>query len=215
MLNIISRTKAKELGLKRYFTGEPCKYGHVSERLIINCVCITCQYNLTNRLRKENSDKYKQQNRRYRQKEYLFNRNDILNRNLEWRIANNDKFKLSKKKYRENNVEKNREWQRIWYQENYDRVIVNVMLRQENVGIATPKWINHLDLYQVYRNRLDGYHVDHIVPIKGITPEGYKVSGLNVPWNLQYLTALENHSKKNKMTQRCYEIACSLRKEIE
>src|SRR5258708_4810612 len=34
-MKIISRNQALALGLKRYFTGKPCKHGHVCERIII------------------------------------------------------------------------------------------------------------------------------------------------------------------------------------
>jgi len=42
-------------------------------------------------------------------------------------------------------------------------------------------------------------HVDHIVPLDGLTAEGYWVTGLNVPWNLQYLTPAENVLKGDRM----------------
>jgi 5-methylcytosine-specific restriction endonuclease McrA len=39
---IITRAEAIERGLKRYFTGEPCKYGHVAERLTSRSYCCVC-----------------------------------------------------------------------------------------------------------------------------------------------------------------------------
>jgi hypothetical protein len=40
--NIISRDEARAVGLKRYFTGKPCKYGHVAERWVANHECVEC-----------------------------------------------------------------------------------------------------------------------------------------------------------------------------
>lgn len=40
---IVLRADAKKNGLTRYFTGEPCKYGHVAERLTSNGFCNECQ----------------------------------------------------------------------------------------------------------------------------------------------------------------------------
>jgi hypothetical protein len=63
----------------------------------------------------------------------------------------------------------------------------------------TPTWVDMQEINRIYHACPDGMHVDHIVPFLGITTEGYKVSGLHVPWNLQYLSAFENISKSNKM----------------
>ncbi len=46
-LKIISYAEAKAQGLKRYFTGKPCKNGHRSERMVSHCGCIACAYERT------------------------------------------------------------------------------------------------------------------------------------------------------------------------
>jgi hypothetical protein len=38
----MTRATAKAAGLKRYFTGKPCSRGHVCERRISTCQCISC-----------------------------------------------------------------------------------------------------------------------------------------------------------------------------
>ena len=57
---ILSREQAKELGLKTYFTGKPCKHGHVSNRTVSEGKCQECE-----RLR--SSNRYKN-NAEYRTK---------------------------------------------------------------------------------------------------------------------------------------------------
>lgn len=41
-MDVISRAEAKARGLKRYFTGKPCKHGHVAERGLANRACLVC-----------------------------------------------------------------------------------------------------------------------------------------------------------------------------
>jgi hypothetical protein len=43
MPEIISRGEAIERGLKRYFTGKPCKRGHIFERHVADKNCIECR----------------------------------------------------------------------------------------------------------------------------------------------------------------------------
>jgi hypothetical protein len=42
MPEIISRKEALELGLKRYFTEEPCGRGHCSPRYVLDRQCVEC-----------------------------------------------------------------------------------------------------------------------------------------------------------------------------
>lgn len=43
MSEIISREEAATLKLKRYYTGKPCAYGHMRERLTANGDCLECK----------------------------------------------------------------------------------------------------------------------------------------------------------------------------
>ena len=41
-MKLISRQEAIEQGLTRYFTGKPCKHGHIAEKQLSNRTCIEC-----------------------------------------------------------------------------------------------------------------------------------------------------------------------------
>ena len=49
----------------------------------------------------------------------------------------------------------------------------------------------------LYRERPEGFHVDHVIPLKGISrgTKQHVVCGLHVPWNLQYLPGEDNIRK--------------------
>ncbi len=91
---IISRAEAKEQGLKFYFTGKPCKQGHIANRFISTCSCIECdgEYRKSDKC-KESQREYKKSDRsKESQREYK--KSDKYN---EYR--NSDKFKELKKEY--------------------------------------------------------------------------------------------------------------------
>lgn len=41
-MEIITRASAKRRGLSRFYTGNPCKHGHMEERYVSSGVCILC-----------------------------------------------------------------------------------------------------------------------------------------------------------------------------
>lgn len=55
-----------------------------------------------------------------------------------------------------------------------------------------PAWADKKAIDDMYLNKPEGHHVDHIVPLNG-----KNVSGLHVENNLQYLTIKENMKKQN------------------
>jgi len=67
-------------------------------------------------------------------------------------------------------------------------------LRYSRQRDATPPWVSRKDLRSIYENRPEGYHVDHIHPLKHPL-----LCGLHVPWNLQYLPATDNLRKRNSL----------------
>ncbi len=41
-MELISREEARSKGLKRFYTGEPCKHGHIDERYVSTGYCAEC-----------------------------------------------------------------------------------------------------------------------------------------------------------------------------
>jgi hypothetical protein len=66
--------------------------------------------------------------------------------------------------------------------------------------LRRPKNVNMKRMNKIYRECPAGFHVDHIIPLKGKL-----VSGLDIPENLQYLSAEENMKKSNSFTPCSYE----------
>jgi hypothetical protein len=97
-------------------------------------------------------------------------------------------------KWREADPERAKECHRKHYRSNKDRYIANAAKRrtQLKTNIKLTK-TQKQELIEIYKNRPEGYHVDHIIPLNGAG-----VCGLHAPWNLQYLPAAENLKKSNK-----------------
>jgi hypothetical protein len=66
--------------------------------------------------------------------------------------------------------------------------------RRAHILNATPPWADLDKIKEIYLNCPEGYHVDHIYPLKGVNS-----CGLHVENNLQYLTAEENLRKGNRI----------------
>ena len=103
---VITRAQAKALGLSRYFTGKPCKHGHVAERKVSNTKCIVC-YNEEHKmrlrkLRKEKPEQYVAYSTKYR----LKNPEKVKNIIEKWRKENPENLKATNDTWRKNNPEK-------------------------------------------------------------------------------------------------------------
>lgn len=148
----------------------------------------------------------------YHKQYHIANREKILERAKAWYVANKDKkikydIEYNKKNRHKrniqtlnwviNNYKRRVEIRKDSYHKNKGRVFANCAARRARLSNAMPKWLTKeqkLQIINIYINRPIGYHVDHIVPLKG-----KNVCGLHVPWNLQYLLAKENFAKGNKI----------------
>lgn len=165
-------------GNSHYFTGKPCKQGHIEKRITSNGCCVECA-------RLKIAIKRKKETSAQRQLRLQL----AVIRSAQWRQDNPEHANTKIVKIK-------------WKKENPIKVYAaNANQRAARLQ-RVPLWLTktqHKQIEQFYWeaaeiSKLVGepYHVDHIVPLQGKT-----VSGLHVPWNLQILHAKENLKKGN------------------
>ena len=99
-----SRANAKRVGSVHYFTGKPCKNGHIAKRQTINGSCASCRLGNEQARKEADPQKYKDKVRKY----YLDHREQRLADAKAWRQANAERIKITSKAWREANPERER-----------------------------------------------------------------------------------------------------------
>jgi|SRR5690625_511155 len=149
-MEIISRKEAKERGLKHYFTGKPCKRGHIEKRFVSGFQCVVCVKMHYDERRKANPEEYTEASRRYRKRnpdkvcaasrrwqknnpervrelkraENKRNQPRYNERNKRWRDQNIERFRERQREYRAKNEKLIAEYMREYRRENSDRIKV-------------------------------------------------------------------------------------------
>ena len=185
-----TRAEAKAAGAKYYFTGEPCKYGHIALRKAKGS-CLECLKNEWQEGNEKRADYFRSYNQseagKKSKKAYYAKNKDAVIARAQAR-TDEDKRRY-KNTHKVNNPELYKEF---------------VNARRRRFRQATPKWLSteqKMEIRLKYRlaielSRQTGvrYAVDHIVPLLGES-----VCGLHVPWNLTVITQEENLKKYNKL----------------
>jgi 5-methylcytosine-specific restriction endonuclease McrA len=184
-----TRSEAKAQGAKYYFTGDPCKHGHIAPRKTKG-VCVECMKAESKAALVTRADYFASYNKSYagtkaKRDYYDKNRTDVIARA---QARTNEAKHLYRKRHKAANPEMYKE-------------LTNA--RRRRYREATPSWLSaeqKLEIRFHYRmaialSRATGmpHAVDHIVPI-----QGEDVCGMHVPWNMQVITQDENLKKSNK-----------------
>jgi len=179
-----SWSAAKSLGSRHYFTGKPCKRGHVEPRQTSNGWCIECGREKGRHWSK--SEKGKASAINYSRSEKCAEARRVYQRS--------PKFREYARRY--NKTEKMRVWACDY-----------VARRNAQKLNATPSWLADADLEKISTLYTEAarlteatgipHHVDHRIPLQGRDRKTKQpnVCGLHVPENLQIITGPDNLTK--------------------
>jgi hypothetical protein len=185
-----TRKEAQDSGAKYYFTGEPCKYGHIAPRKTKGA-CVECIKIEWQQAAEKRADYFREYNRR----------EDVKDRKNEWYEAHRAQV-IQAAATRPPEVL--RQYRNAWKANNKTQVRADTKARRRKHRLATPKWLTRQqksEIRQLYQIAItmtkttgEQYVVDHIVPLRSEF-----VCGLHVPWNLRVIPRQENLLKSNKL----------------
>jgi hypothetical protein len=180
--NLGEKHAAKLRGDKHYFTGIPCKRGHIALRFTKCGSCMECKVEANAKKSKNLTE------------EQIKKRNEYQRLYASKWLSEHPEAYISRQIYK-----------KTWVKNNPEKVLANKAKRRSSEIKRTPSWLNAghwFEIESIYAYcaslRYIGldYHVDHIVPL-----QGKNVSGLHMPWNLQIIHATENFQKGNRHVQ--------------
>lgn len=209
---MLNRDDARSLGLKRYFSGLPCRVGHISERYVSTGGCIECHA----LARRAYADAFPEEVKRMKKDWQNRESARMAQHTRNWRARNPEKDKAKQKKWAAENPEKVSARAARYYRRHRARKIADATKwAKNNPERACANWRNArarkanapgkfsaIDIrgiakaqggrcaYCAISLRRTRRHIDHIVALsKG---------GTNYPKNLQLLCAPCNQSKSAK-----------------
>lgn len=192
-MKIMTRQQAKDAGLSRYFTGKPCKHGHVAERRMSDG-CVVCADIYARAWQKAHPEYVKQKSRSY----HAENRELKNQKSRAWQKENLEKHKAATSAWRLRNQDRVKATKAAWRKSKADQVNAAQILRYVHKKQRTPLWSDADAVRLIYRAAQIArvtwpdadVEVDHIIPLRGL-----RVSGLHLHTNLRIVTGTTNRTK--------------------
>lgn len=206
--HLVERRIAKANALKKYFTGKPCKYGHINLRFSSSGLCLSCHELKLKSDRLPLSDsEISERKKRWARESYSRIKQDDKKlthkraMNKKWKKENPDKVKKSWSNWRKKEsskaitfmrdslrrvlkIEKNGRTEKIL---GYTRLELKSHIERQFAKGMT--WENHGE-----------WHIDHITPISVLLAQGIEdPKVINCLTNLKPVWAKDNLKKHNKV----------------
>jgi hypothetical protein len=214
-MEIVSKEEAIIIGQKWYFTGIPCKNGHIDKRYTNTCVCYSCKRRMNRESRNQNIQTYKAIQRR----SYKNNRENYLASSKRWTEENRERSNEIKMNWKKRHKDKYADYCSRYISKKYADPMKRLSKNMSKAiweclknGKEGGSWVDfvtftplqlrqHLETKfkegMTWDNYGNYWHVDHVRPLSwfNLEVEFNKAWDLN---NLQPLEASINYSKCNR-----------------
>lgn len=203
---IVSKSNAKAIGLKMYFTGEPCSNGHVWLKYTSSSCCFICSKLKLKSSKIVLGDEERLARKKELQKVrgrnyYEKNKQLVKDKAKEWKKENPEKLRQSWVNWRKKETSKTINFMR----DSLRRVLLTEKKgrTEEILGYSRNQLKVHIEKQfqkgMTWGNHGD-WHIDHITPISALLSQGItNPKVINCLTNLKPIWAKENLSKSNKV----------------
>lgn len=191
---IITRVEAKAIGAKYFYTGEPCKNGHVAKRNTKSGTCVICSIEISKQYR----DKNKVLINARKLERYKKNPEKFRAISLASYFKNHEAGKSKNRNDYAKNIEKRRQYAKDYRKANPDVKKAQHAVRRARKFKSTGSYkaadVKRLLELQKGKcaccyEKLKNYHVDHIMPLA--------LGGANNVENIQILCPICNMKKSS------------------
>lgn len=206
-MNVITRKEAISQDLKRYFTGKPCKHGHVAQRWTSSGHCIGCSSDIR---QLEHSRLWKEKNRKRKSETdsrwIASNRERKAESGRRWYLENKKRHRELCRRNKARQQANNPDYRMACAMRGFVRRTLHNKDAPsfDLIGYTPNRLRDHLERQFIKGMSWDNYgewHIDHITPVSWFIEQGETDPAvINCLSNLRPIWAKDNLSKGDRQT---------------